>query len=158
MKMLRSLAAAAMTLIASAALAHEADQYLVRLCAPSIENCDQQRADFRRLVASAYKNNLSAQRAVAQMLWKGSPVVLARWQAGCAWHMTITALGPKGLNESDFVNMRKNCSLLRPDEIELARNDARRIGQRILAGGKIDETVHEMKPDPKLDSTAYPLE
>lgn len=71
--------------------------------------------------------------------------------------MAILAFSSPKLNTTDFSDMRLNCSLLTPDELEVAKVRAKDIGHRILAGGKIDETVIEEKPDPTLDSTAEPL-
>lgn len=154
--MRRFLITAAFAALPFAAFAHEADQYLVLVCGPQVANCDQERAAFRKLYKAAYRNDLNAQRAVARTLWRSSDVVPAQWQAGCAWHMTIVALKPKGLEELDLENMRTNCGLLSPDQAAIARNDAHHIGRRILAGGKIDETV--AKPSAKkLDATASPL-
>ncbi|MBS7540911.1 hypothetical protein [Ancylobacter lacus] len=150
------LAAAPLAASVPVALAHEADRYTVLFCTGDIAACEKQRAEFRQLVKSAYRNDLNAQRAVARALWRGTPVVPPQWQDGCAWHMTITALRPKGLTEADFENMKVSCSLLREDQIALARNEAQRIGHRILAGGKIDESVSP-PPSKRLDATAEPL-
>lgn len=141
--------------------AHEADQHMVRDCrlVPQIQDCEAKMTAFRATYVKAFRNDLAAQRSVAHALWRGNGVVVADWMPACTWYMTMIALGSSKLEEFDFENMRKACSLLRPDQVEIARNRARALGHRILAKDKIDTTVE--KPDPerdsKLDGTAEPL-
>lgn len=139
------------------AVAHEADQYLVTICSASVADCDNQKAAFRKLYKQAFRKNLDAQRKLADLLWRGGPVTISNPIDSCAWHMAILAFSSPKLNTTDFSDMRLNCSLLTPDELEVAKVRAKDIGHRILAGGKIDETVIIEKPDPTLDSTAEPL-
>lgn len=142
---------------AQPAEAHEADQHMIISCAvaPQVTDCEAKRSAFRTAYAKAFRNDLAAQRVVAFTLWRGSEVVAADWGPACTWYMTMIALGSPKLQESDFSNMRSACSLLRADQIEIAKNRARALGRRIIAKDKIDTSVP--KDDPTLDGTAEPL-
>lgn len=141
--------------------AHEADEYMVGGCAliPQVQDCEVKMTAFRTTYVKAFRNDLAAQRVVAFTLWRGNDVVSSDWIPACTWYMTMIALGSPKLEELDYQNMRKACSLLRPDQVEVAKNRARALGHRILAKDKIDTSVE--KPDPvrqrSLDGTAHPL-
>lgn len=139
------------------AVAHEADQYLVMICSADVTDCDNQKAAFRKLYKQAFKKNLDAQRKIAEILWRGGPVTISNPIDGCAWHMAILAFSSPKLNTTDFSDMRLNCSLLTRDEFGVAKVRASDIGHRIMAGGKIDETIIVEKPDPTLDGAAENL-
>ncbi|MEP9350612.1 hypothetical protein [Xanthobacter sp. KR7-225] len=142
------------------AAAHEADEHMLSMCVlhPKLVDCEAKKTAFRNAYVKAFRGDLEAQRVVAYTLWRGSDVVVTGdGIAACKWYMTMIALGSPKLQEMDFANMRTACSLLRPDQVEVARNQARALGHRIIAKDKIDTTVYVYKPDPKLDGTAQPL-
>lgn len=144
--------------------AHEADQYMVRFCGliPKVTDCPDQMDAFRKLYVAAFKKDgVQARREVATLLWKSkSPVVIGgQWRESCTWFMTMIALGPKGISEADYADMRKVCGLLYPDQLAMAKSNAQVLGRRILSGAKIDVSIPP-PPGPDngaLDGTAEPL-
>ncbi|MCS0500917.1 hypothetical protein [Ancylobacter mangrovi] len=160
--MLRILMASCMFLAVTAgtAAAHEADKFMRVFCAGSadeIAECEAEMAKFRKLYKRAFENDYQAQRNLAYTLWKGNSVVLSDRKTSCAWRVAIIWLGSSKVDTSDRGNMNTYCGMLFPDQRPEALELGKVIGRRVLAGGKIDETVVVHKPDPTLDGTAEPL-
>ena len=143
---------------------------LLRFCAPDGEagqECERNRATFRREYPLAMRGDYQSQRNVAFFLagrmrdLDRSPVTPNLLQ-GCAWRMVILASGHRQTNDLDVSAMRIDCNKPEVDQTA-AQARAARLMEEIKAAAR-RPAPPEPRPAkatrgkaPELDGTATPL-
>ncbi|ABE64051.1 conserved hypothetical protein [Nitrobacter hamburgensis X14] len=99
-------------------------------CDDGADDCRASLAQFKKWFPRAMRGDYQGQRNVAFCLSTGCDgAVTMRPLAGCAWRLLIVATGSKDVDQSDTLNMKRDCGKL--DDID--RQAAAAQSARLIA-------------------------